>query len=167
MEHVHPEIRFRAVGVVRSPHRAPSGTPIQPAYAADIEGEVIVDPTYAKALQDIEGFERIWLIYLLDRAHGFEARVIPYRDTQQRGLFATRSPSRPNPIGMSAVRLLGRRENVLRISGVDILDNTPLLDIKPYVPSFDAFPNAAAGWFDTCGTDRKTADDRFHKREES
>ncbi len=167
MEDAHSEIRFRAVGVVRSPHREPRGTPIQPAYASDVEGEVIVDPAYAEALQDIEGFERIWLFYLLDRARRFEARVIPYRDTQRRGLFATRSPARPNPIGMSAVRLLGRCENVLRISGVDILDNTPLLDIKPYVPVFDAFPNAAAGWFDTCGTDRKTADDRFHSKAES
>jgi len=88
--------------------------------------------------------------------------VVPYRDTRERGLFATRAPSRPNPIGLSVVRLLGRDANVLRVADVDILDGTPLLDIKPYVPEFDAHPASRAGWLDERRADRKEADDRFH-----
>ena len=87
---------------------------------------------------------------------------MPYRDTRTHGLFATRSPSRPNPIGLSVVKLLGREKNVLRVRGVDILDGTPLLDIKPYVPEFDAFPTAKAGWLDEHREDCRRADGRFH-----
>lgn len=162
MENPLNEIQFHAIGIIRSPHLEPAGTPIQPVYAAGAVGSVVVYPAFATALRDIEGFERIWLIYLLHRARGFEPEVVPYRDTKSHGLFATRSPTRPNPIGMSAVRLIGREENVLHVADMDILDSSPILDIKPYVPTFDAFPNAKAGWFDTCDADRKTADDRFH-----
>jgi tRNA-Thr(GGU) m(6)t(6)A37 methyltransferase TsaA len=150
------------IGLIRSPHRTPVGTPIQPAYADEAEGEVIVDEELEAALDDVEGFERLWLIYVLDRAGPFKARVVPYRDTREHGLFATRSPCRPNPIGLSVVRLLGRERNVLRVRGLDVLDGTPLLDIKPYVPEFDAYRPSRAGWFDECGADRRVADERFH-----
>jgi tRNA-Thr(GGU) m(6)t(6)A37 methyltransferase TsaA len=120
-----------------------------------------VDAPFAPALDDVEGFERVWLIYWMDRAAAFHPRVVPYRDTHERGLFATRAPSRPNLIGMSAVRLLAREGNVLRVADVDILDGTPLLDIKPYVPEFDAHPFSKAGWLDESAVDRRTADDRF------
>lgn len=150
------------IGVIRSPFTSAVGTPIQPAYARGIAGEVIVAERYAEALADIEGFERIWLVYWMDRVGPFQARVVPYRDTREHGLFATRSPSRPNPIGISAVRLLGREGCVLRVADLDVLDGTPLLDIKPYVPEFDAHPGSKAGWFDEAGEDRHVADDRFH-----
>jgi tRNA-Thr(GGU) m(6)t(6)A37 methyltransferase TsaA len=153
---------MQPIGVIRSPYRTAAGTPIQPAYAKQADGEVVVDESFESALADIEGFERIWLIYGLDRAGTFKARVIPYRDTQEHGLFATRAPSRPNPIGLSVVQLLAREGNVLRVRGLDILDGTPLLDIKPYVPEFDAFPQSTAGWLDARREDRREADGRFH-----
>jgi tRNA-Thr(GGU) m(6)t(6)A37 methyltransferase TsaA len=167
MSEERPEITLRPIGVIRSPHRTPSGTPIQPVYAEEVDGEVVVDERFASALDDIEGFERLWLVYHFDRAGPFEPRVVPYRDTREHGLFATRAPSRPNPIGLSAVTLLGRDGNVLRVRGLDVLDGTPLLDIKPYVPEFDAFPESKAGWLDARRDDRREADDRFHGRDGS
>lgn len=150
------------IGIIRSPFTNPVGTPIQPAYAQGKQGQVILEDQYETALDDIEGFERLWLIYWMDRAKPFKAHVVPYRDTQEHGLFATRAPCRPNPIGMSVVRLLRRQGPVLEVSELDILDGTPLLDIKPYVSNFDSHPESKAGWFDARGTDRKRADDRFH-----
>lgn len=155
-------LKLRPVGVIRSPFTAAVGTPIQPAYAGGAEGEVIVAAPYAEALNDIEGFERVWLIYWMDRVGGFQPRVTPYRDTRAHGLFATRAPCRPNPIGLSVVRLLRREGYILHVSDLDILDDTPLLDIKPYVPEFDAHPRSRAGWFEEPGEDRRLADDRFH-----
>lgn len=139
------EFTMHPIGIIRSPHRTPTGTPIQPAYAERFDGEIVVDKEFEPALADIEGFERIWLIFGFDRAKPFKPRVVPYRDTREHGLFATRSPSRPNPIGMSVVRLLGCEGNILRVRGLDVLDGTPLLDIKPYVPEFDAIPDSKAG----------------------
>ncbi len=157
-----PEIRVQVIGRIRTPHRQASGTPIQPSVANDA-GTVLVDDRFLGALVDVEGFERIWLVYWMDRADPFRPLVVPYRDTRDHGLFATRSPCRPNPIGLSAVRLVGREGNALRVVGVDMLDDTPLLDLKPYVPEFDAYPTSRAGWFeDSGGSGRDTADQRFH-----
>jgi tRNA-Thr(GGU) m(6)t(6)A37 methyltransferase TsaA len=158
------DTRFLVIGRIRTPFRQASGCPIQPAYAEGAEGTVLVDVPYAAALDDIEGFERLWLLYWLGgiRADSFRPHVMPYRGTQLRGLFATRAPCRPNPIGLSAVRLLGREGASLRVADVDMLDDTPLIDIKPYVPEFDAHPDARAGWFTSRTIDRRVADDRFH-----
>jgi tRNA-Thr(GGU) m(6)t(6)A37 methyltransferase TsaA len=158
------DLAFQVIGRVRTPFIQGSGTPIQPPYARGIEGQVVLEERYAAALDDIEGFERVWLLYWMDRiAPGsFRPRVVPYRDTRERGLFATRSPCRPNPIGLSVVRLIGRDGNALQVADVDMLDETPLLDIKPYVPEFDAHPTSRAGWFEAPAMDRKVADDRFH-----
>ncbi len=155
--------RLRVIGRIRTPFVEATGTPIQPAYASGTEGQVIVDEPFTAALDGLEGFERVWLIYWMDRADAFQPRIVPYRDTRPHGLFATRSPCRPNPIGLSVVRLVRRQERVLHVVDVDILDNTPLLDIKPYVPEFDAHSSSKAGWFDACGVDRKVADRRFHE----
>jgi len=159
---VHALIGCRTIGTIRSRFVRAVGTPVQPAFARGARGQVHVDERYAAALDDVEGFERVWLIYWMDRAGPFEPRVIPYRDTRVHGLFATRAPSRPNPIGLSAVRLVRREGNVLHVADVDVLDGTPLLDIKPYVPAFDAHPASRAGWYDVAGGARKTADGRFH-----
>lgn len=153
---------LQPVGIIRSPFTQARGTPIQSIYADDATGTVEVHEPFADGLADLDGFDRIWLIYLLDRARPSAMRVVPYRDTRERGIFATRSPARPNPIGMSSVRLLGVDGRVLHVGGLDILDGTPLLDIKPYVPAFDSHPGIRAGWFDVAGADRTTADDRFH-----
>lgn len=155
-------VTLRVIGRIRTPFAAAAGTPIQPTYADGAEGRVELEPEYADALLDLEGFERIWLLYQMDRVPRYQARVVPYRDTREHGLFATRSPCRPNPIGMSVVRLLGVEGTVVRVAGVDVLDDTPLLDLKPYVPEFDAYPTARAGWFDHAGADRRVADERFH-----
>ena len=161
--HSSHDIPVKIIGRVRSPFGEVTGTPIQSVYANGAEGQVVVDDGFADALDDIEGFERLWLIYWMDRVTTSKLRVVPYRDTQERGLFATRSPCRPNPIGMSVVRLLRREGNILQVADLDILDDAPLLDIKPYVPEFDAHPTSKAGWFDACGVDRKVADGRFHE----
>jgi tRNA (adenine37-N6)-methyltransferase len=141
-----------------------AGTPIQAVYGKDIQGTIQLKQEYAGALDDIEGFERLWLIYWMDRVSGYSPKVVPYRDTQEHGLFATRSPRRPNPIGMSVVRLLRREGSTLYVADMDILDGTRLLDIKPYVPEFDSHPVSRAGWFENAGVDRRKADDRFHTK---
>jgi tRNA-Thr(GGU) m(6)t(6)A37 methyltransferase TsaA len=156
-----PSVPFHPIGVVNTPYKEQAGTPIQPKYARGVQGSVLIFEEYAEALVDLDGFERIWLIYHLNRSKLWTPRVIPYRDTVERGLFATRSPARPNPIGMSAVQLLSIVGRTLQVEGVDILDGTPLLDIKPYVPAFDAHPTSRAGWFDETSIDRSVADDRF------
>jgi len=153
--------RLTPIGLIRSSFREPAGTPIQPPYAAEAEGTVEVFPEYVDGLLDLDGFERIWLLYWLDRAPLARLRIVPFRDKIQHGLFATRAPCRPNPIGLSCVRLLSLQGNRLTISGVDILDGTPLLDIKPYAPEFDAFPQSRAGWLDEGRSNRTLADRRF------
>ncbi|MBN1567840.1 MAG: tRNA (N6-threonylcarbamoyladenosine(37)-N6)-methyltransferase TrmO [Acidobacteria bacterium] len=155
-------IALRPIGIIHSPFSEAAGTPIQPVYGSGVEGTVQVDGEFTEALDDIEGFERIWLIYLMDRTGPFKPKVMPYRDNVEHGLFATRSPNRPNPIGLSVVRLLRREGSTLFISDMDVLDGTPLLEIKPYVPEFDCYPNSRAGWFDKAAVDRRMADGRFH-----
>jgi tRNA-Thr(GGU) m(6)t(6)A37 methyltransferase TsaA len=159
--------RMRAIGVVRSPFREHNGTPIQPSFAEGAEGVIEVDPTYAPALADLVGFERIWVLYMFDRARPFEPVVVPYRDDRPRGLFATRAPGRPNPIGISALRLVGIDGTTVKVADVDILDGTPVLDLKPYVPAFDAFPGSRAGWLDEERTRRRRADRRFAPESEA
>lgn len=153
----------KTIGVIRTPFLSVEGTPIQPVYSAGAEGKVIVDEPYEEALGDLEGFERIWLVYWLDRAGPYRPRVVPYRDTVEHGLFATRSPCRPNPIGLSLVTLSAREGCTLSVRDVDVLDGTPLLDIKPYVPEFDCCPDSRSGWFERAGADRRIADGRFHE----
>jgi len=139
----------------------PVGTPIQPVFAHGAEGTVEVFPAHADGLHDLDGFERIWLLYWFDRAPAARLRVVPFRDEVERGLFATRAPCRPNPMGLSCVRLLRIEHTLLTVVGVDILDGTPVLDIKPYVPEFDAFPQSRAGWLENRAAGRVLADHRF------
>lgn len=155
-------LSLRPIGIIHTPFREPAGTPIQPVYAHGAEGTVEVYDHFAEGLADLEGFERIWLIYVCDRAVDPKMRVVPYRDTRERGLFATRAPARPNPLGLSCVRLLRIEKNVLHVGDLDILDGTPLLDIKPYVPAFDSFPGVRGGWLDERNAERTVADKRFH-----
>jgi tRNA-Thr(GGU) m(6)t(6)A37 methyltransferase TsaA len=160
-------VSYLPIGVIRSPHAAQAGTPIQPAFAGGARGRVVVFDDYREALADLEGFERVWLLYHLDRAKPYAGpRVVPYRDTHERGVFATRVPSRPNPIGLSVVTLVAVEGDELVVEGIDVLDGTPLLDLKPYVPAFDAYPEARAGWFDDAQGGRTTADARFARDDE-
>jgi tRNA-Thr(GGU) m(6)t(6)A37 methyltransferase TsaA len=150
-----------AIGVIHTPFQHAKGTPIQSAVAEGAQGVVEVFAEFAAGLRDVANFERLWLIYLLDRASAPQLIVRPYLDTEEHGIFATRSPARPNPIGISAVRLVGVDQNRLHVEDVDMLDGTPLLDIKPYIPAFDSFEGARAGWYQGKSMQGAVADDRF------
>jgi tRNA-Thr(GGU) m(6)t(6)A37 methyltransferase TsaA len=139
---------MQPIGVIRTPFAEGDEIPIQPAFSC-AAGRVEVFPQYAEGLQDIEGFSHIILLYALHRSSGYALRVKPFLDDQLRGVFATRHPRRPNPIGLSIVRLLVRHGSTLEVEGIDVLDGTPLLDIKPYVPDFDLRIDARAGWYDS------------------
>ena len=158
-----PNFQLKPIGVIHTPFRKSTGVPIQPRLGHNAEGTVEIIPAYREALRDLSGFDRIWLIYWFDRARSPRLRVVPYLDTHAHGLFATRAPSRPNPIGMSPVRLLAVEGCILRIAGVDILDGTPLVDIKPYSPQFDCFPDSKSGWLDAVAREYQEADGRFEK----
>ena len=160
------KLELTSIGLIRSPYRQAEGTPIQPRWAAGIKGTVEVFPEFAPGLRDLEGFDRVWLLYWFDRARAAQLEVVPYLDTQTRGVFATRAPSRPNPIGLSCVRLLAVEGARLRVADLDVLDGTPLLDIKPYVPDCDVFAVERVGWY-AHGRGSRIADDRFAKGAES
>lgn len=139
-------IIYQPIGVIRSPFKAPEGTPIQPAGAKGVVGQVELLPEYKEGLKDIDGFSHIILVYHFHLSRRPSLLVRPYMDKTEHGVFATRAPSRPNPIGISIVRLVGVEQNTLRIQDVDILDGTPILDIKPYVPEFDIRHATRIGW---------------------
>mgnify|MGYP001767817201 CR=1 FL=1 len=140
------EIRYRSIGTIRTPFASPEGVPIQPAAAKGVVGRVELDPKLADGLKDLDGFSHVILLYHFDRARPAALRVKPFMDSVERGVFATRSPARPNAIGISVVRLLAIEKNVLFVENVDIVDGTPLLDIKPYVPRFDGAEDVRIGW---------------------
>ena len=142
------EFVMRPIGIIRTPFTESKGMPIQPVFSRTV-GRVEVFAEYAEGLQDLESFSHVILIYALHHSEGYSLRVKPFLDDVARGLFATRHPCRPNPIGLSTVRLLTRRAAVLEVEGIDVLDGAPLLDIKPYVPDFDAKTDARAGWYDS------------------
>ncbi|MFH1488698.1 MAG: tRNA (N6-threonylcarbamoyladenosine(37)-N6)-methyltransferase TrmO [Pseudomonadota bacterium] len=157
------KIEFQPIGVIHTPFTKPEGMPIQPAGAAGVKGTVEVFEEYRFGLEDLEGFSHIILLYHFHRSRGFNLRVVPFMDSESRGLFATRAPKRPNPIGLSVVRLDKVEDGVLQIRNVDILDGTPLLDIKPYVPEFDHQLHVRTGWLEQVGKTvrEKKSDDRF------
>lgn len=137
---------MKPIGVIHTPFTQKSQTPIQPT-RSQAAGWVEVFPEFAAGLQDLDEFSHIILLYAFHCSVGFSLQVQPFLDDRLRGLFATRHPCRPNPIGLSIVRLQACRENTLDIEGVDMLDGTPLLDIKPYVPDFDAHTDVRNGWY--------------------
>ena len=142
------EIKYKPIGVIHSPFKEPKGTPIQPAGAKGIDGTVEVFPEYVDGLEDVEGFSHIILIYHFHLSKASSLKVKPYMDNEAHGIFATRGPTRPNPIGISIVRLARIEDNILHIQDVDIVDGTPLLDIKPYVPEFDIRQVEKTGWLE-------------------
>ena len=141
-------MEFSPIGTIETPFKDREGMPIQPSGAKDIKGKIHIDPAYEQGLADIEGFSHLILLYHFHKSKGFDLMVTPFLDTTQRGVFATRAPRRPNAIGLSIVRLLSRKGNVLEIEGIDVLDNTPLIDIKPYVPGFDTKDVTSTGWLE-------------------
>lgn len=154
---------MQPIGIIRTPFTNLTDMPIQPKGAAETEGRIIIEAGYAEGLQDIEGFSHLYLLYKFHRAERMELTVIPFMDDHPRGVFATRSPLRPNHIGISIVELIEREGSELRVRGVDILDNTPILDIKPYIERFDRVDKSRSGWMTASEEEvrRKRSDKRF------
>jgi tRNA-Thr(GGU) m(6)t(6)A37 methyltransferase TsaA len=140
------EISLTSIGVIHSPFSDPAQAPIQASRSTAI-GSVEIFPQFAAGLLDLNEFSHIFLLYLIDCPQGYDLSVKPFLDDQEHGIFATRYPCRPNPIGLSLVRLLHVEGNRLEIEGIDMLDGVPLLDVKPYVPDFDVRENAQIGWY--------------------
>lgn len=148
-------IHYAPIGFVRSENTDPDTTPIQPVFATNRRGRVDVLPAYAEGLCDLDGFSHIWLVVHLHRAPAARLVGAPYMQDEPRGVFATRAPWRPNPIGLSVVRLIARAGTTLEIADVDILDGTPVLDIKPYIARFDRVDPERQGWIESI--DEETA----------
>ncbi len=156
-------ICFTPIGIIRTPFTEMAGMPVQAAGAHASEGRIELDPAFAEGLRDIESFTHLILLYHLHQMRGAQLVVTSFLDSEPHGVFATRAPKRPNPIGLSTVRLVRVEGTILHIQDVDMLDGTPLLDMKPYVPPFDDRANVRIGWYEgkleRLGEVR--ADDRF------
>ena len=140
-------VTYVPIGVVRSPYNGLDGMPLQTVAAADVEATVELDARVHDALRDLDGFSHLWLLVHLHRVDGWTPEVVPFLDDNRpRGVLATRSPRHPNPIGLSLVELVAVEAGALQIRGIDLLDGTPVLDVKPYVPLFDAREDVRAGW---------------------
>jgi tRNA-Thr(GGU) m(6)t(6)A37 methyltransferase TsaA len=139
-------IKYSPIGIIHSPFRESRGTPIQSKSGMGTQATAEIFPEYAEGLKDLDGFSHIYLLFHFHLSKKPELLQKPFMDDEKMGVFAIRSPSRPNPIGLSIVRLIGIEGNIITFEGVDVLDGTPLLDIKPYVPDFDAFEADRKGW---------------------
>lgn len=156
-------ITFTPIGIIHTPHKALGNMPIQPAAGKGIPGWIDLDPAYTEGLKDLDGFSHIILLFHLHKSQGYNLLVTPFLDTVKRGLFATRAPKRPNPIGLSVVKLVKIEGPRIEIENVDMLDGTPLLDIKPYIPVFDEQTETRFGWLEKVQDEvpTKKSDKRF------
>ena len=141
-------IELKPIGLIHTPFPEPKGIPIQPAGGGGVKATIEIFPEYRDGLSDLDGFSHIILLYHLHKSEGYKLRIVPFMDTVERGLFSTRAPKRPNPIGLSVVQLNKIEDGILHIQNIDIVDGTPLLDIKPYVPEFDQQPEIRTGWLE-------------------
>ena len=157
------QVVYVPIGIVRSPFKTAEGSPIQPVGAKGVRGQIDLREEFIAGVKDLEGFSHLILIYHFHLSKGFDLEVKPFLDDERRGVFATRAPKRPNSIGISVVKLVGIEGGCLTIEDVDVLDGTPLLDIKPYVPEFDSRENCKIGWFSgkIQDAEKSRADDRF------
>jgi tRNA-Thr(GGU) m(6)t(6)A37 methyltransferase TsaA len=158
------EITYRPIGTIHSPFKTPLVTPIQSIGGIGVNAEVEIFPEYVEGLQDLLGFSHIILLYHFHLCKGYKLKVKPYLDDVAHGLFATRAPARPNQIGISVVRLIGIDNKTLYVKDIDIIDQTPLLDIKPFVPDFDVRDGVTIGWLKekSANASRTIADSRFN-----
>ena len=142
------EITFHPIGIIHSPFTDLAEMPIQPQGEASSPGTIEIYPDYTAGLKDLDGFSHVVLLYYLHKVGSMQLRVVPFLDSEPRGVFATRAPVRPNPIGLSVVPLQKIEGNVLYVDRMDALDGTPLLDLKPYVPEFDDRSEVRIGWLE-------------------
>lgn len=157
------DIVYRPIGVIHSPFTELEGMPIQPSGAGGVRGQVEVMPEFVLGLKDLDGFSYAMLLYHFHRSTGYSLETKPFLDDTPRGVFSTRAPKRPNPIGVSVVRILGIEGGIVEIEDVDILDGTPLIDIKPFIPEIDNREPGKIGWFSRRALEARTlkSDDRF------
>ncbi len=157
------KIKYKPIGTIHSPYETIEGMPIQPTGAKGVKGSLKIDEEYLEGLKDLDGFSHIIILYHFHRCEGFQLTVKPFLDKQERGLFSTRAPKRPNPIGLSIVKLLDVEGNTVKVEDIDVLDGTPLLDIKPYVPEFDHREVEMTGWLSKSAekVTEKRSDERF------
>ena len=142
------KIVYKPIGIIYSPFKEPKGVPIQSTSAKGVKGKVEIFQEYKEGLEDLDGFSHIILIYHFHLTKNFKLKVKPFMDNEFHGVFATRAPARPNPIGISIVHLIKIEDNILYIEDVDIVNGTPLLDVKPYVPQFDIKEVYKIGWLE-------------------
>jgi len=140
------EMKITPIGIIHSPFREKDECPIQPTYSKNASGSIEVFSEYEQGLRDVDTFSHIYIFYLFDKAGEIKLVRPTFLDDNPHGIFASRHPCRPNGIGISVVSLISRCDNILEIKGIDVLDNTPLIDIKPYIPRFDVFSKASNGW---------------------
>ena len=155
-------IVYTPIGVIKTEFEDTVGVPIQSCFGKDRTGVIEMNPEYAEGLNDLMDISHVYLLYHFDRHHDYSLMVRPYMDNDTpRGLFATRAPKRPNPIGLSIVELVKLEGHRITFRGVDMLNNTPLLDLKPYVPDIDRIDNARSGWYEKVQKKSRLSDDRF------
>ena len=142
------QITINPIGIIHTPFNDIKGMPIQPLAAEGVKGHIELFPKYIEGLIDLMGFSHITLLYQLHKINGYDLMVKPFMDNTEHGIFATKSPKRPNAIGLSTVKLLGIENNVIHIEMVDMLNGTPLIDIKPFFSKFDNRTNTKSGWLD-------------------
>ena len=159
-------ISVTSIGIIQTPFKDINGMPVQPSGARDVPGQLVLDPQYEEGLCDLDGFSHLILLYHFHLSKGYSLMVKPFLDKVKRGLFSTRAPRRPSPIGLSVVRLNRIDGHILHVLDVDVVDKTPLLDIKPYVPAFDIRSNVRAGWLEQSQerSTRLRSDQRFREK---
>lgn len=158
------KIILNPIGVIHTPFKDIKNMPIQPVAAEGVKGTIELLPEYADGLKDLEGFSYITLIYHFHKVKGYQLQVVPFMDTEKHGIFACKAPKRPNPIGISTVKLIGIKGNVIHIEQADMLDDTPLIDIKPFYPRYDNREQANVGWLEKSNNvslNDLRADERF------
>jgi len=158
------EYAFRPIGVIHTPFKEKEDMPIQGGLFPETKGTVEVYPEYSEGLLDLDGFSHIILLFVFHKSRGHDLRAVPFVDDKEHGVFAIRSPRRPNPIGLTTVKLESVEGGILKVRGVDMLDGTPLLDIKPHVPQLDCVKHAKVGWLEGKSLNLKS-DDRFSKND--
>jgi len=156
-------ITFEPIGIIKTPFKKMEGMPIQTKGALGIKGKIILNEKFVEGLDDLDGFSHIFLLYHFHKSVGYNLKIRPFLDKFRRGVFSTRAPRRPNPLGISVVKLLKVEKNILYIENVDILNGTPLLDIKPYIQDFDLHKIEKSGWIEnkTEGIEGTMSDNRF------